>query len=125
MASEEAAAAKMVGDKYRSFIYDEGENSTEWRHGGPPSYDVVNKLFEEGRTKVLYVDDGLQYIFFLIFLPPLIYLLLALQEWPKGSLEETVQNAIKSWEMELSHKTRLKDFKTINPDKFKLFVNGN
>ena len=48
-----------------------------------------------------------------------------LQEWPKGSLEETVQNAIKSWEMELSHKTRIQDFHTINPDKFKLIVNGN
>jgi hypothetical protein len=47
-----------------------------------------------------------------------------LQEWPKGSLEEVVQNAVKSWEMELSHKTRLQDFKTINPDKFKLIVNG-
>jgi hypothetical protein len=57
MASVEAAAAKMVGDKYRSFLYDEGEKSTEWRHGGPPSYDDINKLFEEGRTKV---DDGLQ-----------------------------------------------------------------
>ncbi|KAJ1377075.1 NTF2-like domain superfamily [Sesbania bispinosa] len=45
-------------------------------------------------------------------------------EWPEGSLEETVQNAIKSWEMELSHKIRLQDFKTINPEKFKLFVNG-
>ncbi|KAH6837300.1 pathogenesis-related family protein [Perilla frutescens var. hirtella] len=45
-------------------------------------------------------------------------------EWPKGSLEEVVQNAIKSWEMELSHKTRIQDFKTINPDKFKLIVNG-
>jgi len=44
--------------------------------------------------------------------------------WPEGSLEETVQNAIKSWEMELSHKTRVQDFKTINPEKFKLFVNG-
>ncbi|KAK7272589.1 hypothetical protein RJT34_29286 [Clitoria ternatea] len=82
-------------DKYRSFLHDEGEN-IEWRHGGPPTYDEVNKLFEEGRTK----------------------------EWPEGSLEETVQNAIKSWEMELSHKTCLQDFKTINPEKFKLFVNG-
>ncbi|XP_044473199.1 pathogen-related protein-like [Mangifera indica] len=45
------------------------------------------------------------------------------EEWPKGSLEELVQNAIKSWEMELSHKTRLQDFKTINPEKFKLSVN--
>ncbi|KAL2245493.1 UNVERIFIED_CONTAM: Pathogen-related protein [Sesamum indicum] len=45
-------------------------------------------------------------------------------EWAKGSLEEVVQNAIKSWEMELSHKTRIQDFRTINPDKFKLIVNG-
>ena len=47
-----------------------------------------------------------------------------LQEWPKGSLEEAVQNAVKLWEMELSHKTRLQDFKTINPEKFMLSVNG-
>ncbi|XP_042030114.1 pathogen-related protein [Salvia splendens] len=86
---------KEAGDKYRSFLHDEAKN-IEWRHGGPPIYDAVNKLFEEGRTK----------------------------EWPKGSLEEVVQNAIKSWEMEFSHKTNIKDFKTINPDKFKLIVNG-
>ena len=49
---------------------------------------------------------------------------MVLQEWPKGSLEEIVQNAIKSWEMELSHKTRIQDFRTINPEKFKLIVNG-
>lgn len=46
------------------------------------------------------------------------------QVWAEGSLEETVQNAIKTWEMELSHKTRLQDFQTINPHKFKLIVNG-
>jgi len=92
----EEALVKKAGDKYRSFLHDEAENITQWRHGGPPMYDSVNQLFEEGRTK----------------------------EWPKGSLEEVVQNAIKSWEMELSHKTRLQDFKTINPDKFKLIVNG-
>ncbi|CAJ2659622.1 unnamed protein product [Trifolium pratense] len=83
-------------DKYRSILQDEAEN-IQWRHGGPPTYDLVNQLFEEGRTK----------------------------EWPEGSLEETVQNAIKSWEMELSHKIRLQDFKTIVPEKFKLFVNDN
>ncbi|KAB1216470.1 Pathogen-related protein [Morella rubra] len=95
MATEEDAVPKVVGDRYRSFLHDEADK-TEWRHGGPPTYDDVNKLFEEGRIK----------------------------EWPKGSLEEIVQNSIKTWEMELSHKTRLKDFKTINPEKFKLFVNG-
>ncbi|KAF7822621.1 pathogen-related protein [Senna tora] len=92
MASQEVVAA----DKYRSFLYDEESQKTMWRHGSPPTYDDVNQLFEQGRTKV----------------------------WEEGSLEETVQNAIKSWEMELSHKIRLQDFKTLNPEKFKLFVNG-
>ncbi|XP_027356284.1 pathogen-related protein-like isoform X2 [Abrus precatorius] len=95
MANEVVVSGKVPRDKYRSYLYDEAD-TIQWRHGGPPIYDDVNKLFEDGRTK----------------------------EWPKGSLEETVQNAIKSWEMELSHKTRLQDFKTINPEKFKLFVNG-
>jgi hypothetical protein len=83
-------------DKYRSFLHHDAVEGTQWRHGSPPTYEAVNLLFEQGRT----------------------------MEWPKGSLEETVQNAIKSWEMEVSHKTRLRDFKTINPDKFKLIVNG-
>ncbi|XP_056167643.1 pathogen-related protein-like [Syzygium oleosum] len=82
---------KVAADKYRSMLNEETEN-TQWRHGGPPIFYAVNKLFEEGRTK----------------------------EWPQGSIEEAVQNAVKSWEMELSHKTRLQDFKTIksNPSIF-------
>ncbi|KAL5132541.1 Pathogen-related protein [Glycine soja] len=60
----------MAKDKYRSFLHDEPDN-IQWRHGGPPTYEAVNKLFEERRT----------------------------EEWPEGSLEEIVQNAIKSWEI--------------------------
>ncbi|XP_012848957.1 PREDICTED: pathogen-related protein isoform X1 [Erythranthe guttata] len=85
-----------AADKYRSFLHGDEEQNTQWRHGAPPTYHSVNRLFEQGRTK----------------------------EWAKGSLEEVVQNAIKSWEMELSHKTRIQDFKTISPDKFKLIVNA-
>ncbi|KAI3852662.1 hypothetical protein MKX03_023854 [Papaver bracteatum] len=84
------------GDKYRSNMYGDEHKDVHWRHGAPPIYDLVNELFQQGQTNV----------------------------WPEGSLDETVQNAIKTWEMELSHKTRLQDFKTINPEKFKLFVNG-
>lgn len=51
MATEEATLLKTMGDKYRSFLYDEADD-IEWRHGGPPTYDDVNKLFEDGRTKV-------------------------------------------------------------------------
>ncbi|XP_043694513.1 pathogen-related protein-like [Telopea speciosissima] len=84
------------GDKYRSHIHGEGEKNTKWRYGAPPNYDVVNKLFEEDRTK----------------------------EWPIGSLEETVQNLVKSFEMELFHKVSLDDWKTVNLDKFTLSING-
>lgn len=46
------------------------------------------------------------------------------QVWPKGSLEEVVQNLVKTWEMELSHKTEVSDFKTIDHEKFTIAVNG-
>ena len=39
-------------EKYRSFLDGEGEKNTRWRFGEPPNYDAVNKLFEEGKTKV-------------------------------------------------------------------------
>ncbi|KAH9723134.1 Pathogenesis-related family protein [Citrus sinensis] len=86
---------EVAGDKYRSILNDEAK-SMQWRHSGPLIFDKVNKLFEEGRTK----------------------------EWPGGSIEETIHNVVRSWEMELSHKTSLNDFKTTNPEKFKLIVNG-
>ncbi|KAK6139014.1 hypothetical protein DH2020_027237 [Rehmannia glutinosa] len=98
MATEEVES----GVKIASEISTQGlscmmKHKHEWRHGGPPTHDGVNQLFEQGEPK---------------------------HEWAKGSLEEVVQNAIKSWEMELSQKTRIQDFRTINPDKFKLIVNA-
>ncbi|CAK9324355.1 unnamed protein product [Citrullus colocynthis] len=86
---------KTLPDKFRSSLHLE-HPSVQWRYGKPPTYESANKLFEEGRTK----------------------------EWPKGSLEETVQNVVKSWQMEMNNKARLQDFDTINHDKFKFFVNG-
>eukprot|EP00249_Psilotum_nudum_P018541 c26857_g1_i1 orf=178-984(-) len=84
-------------DPYRSHMYGEAEKDTQWRHGAPPQYDMVNKLFELQRRKV----------------------------WEPGSLEGIVQNLVKTWEMELSHKTCLKDFKTLRPETFRFYVNGN
>lgn len=125
MASKEAAA-----DKYRSFLNDEDAHKTLWRHGGPPSYHHVNQLFEQGRTQVnsptcmpflISYPLSLEIVCYSWFEFSYAYL----QVWPEGSLEDTVQNAVKSWEMELSNKTRLQDFKTINPEKFNLCVNGS
>ncbi|XP_022026257.1 pathogen-related protein [Helianthus annuus] len=83
-------------DKYRCFMSGEGEKNTTWRYGKPPTYEVVNKLFEEGRTT----------------------------PWPAGSLEEQVQNLVKTWEMELFHKINPKDRKTTDVTKLEIIVNG-
>lgn len=85
-----------VSDPYRSHLAGEGEAHTAWRHGSAPTYEHVNALFEKGRT----------------------------QAWPKDSQEEVVQNLVKTWEMELSHKTQVSDFKTIDQHKFRISVNG-
>ncbi|KAF6141822.1 hypothetical protein GIB67_005061 [Kingdonia uniflora] len=85
MASFDGSESTVKSDKYRSHIYGEGEKNTVWRFGGPPNYDVVNKLFEEGRTQV----------------------------WEEGSPEEKVQRLLKTWEMEIFHKVRLEDFKPL------------
>lgn len=83
-------------DKYRSYLQGEGEKTTTWRYGAPPNYDVVNKLFEEGRTKI----------------------------WPAGSVEEKVQNLVKTWEMEMFHKTCFEDYKTVDPNNYTFSLNG-
>lgn len=47
------------------------------------------------------------------------------QIWPPGSLEEQVQNLVKTWEMEIFHKTNPKDYKTLDPDDYTFSLNGN
>ncbi|GLT32185.1 hypothetical protein SLA2020_068710 [Shorea laevis] len=90
------ASSSVEGDKCRSFLHGEEEKNTKWRYGAPPNYDVVNKLFEEGRTKI----------------------------WPPGSLEEKVQNLVKTWEMKMFHKTCFDDYKTVDPTNYTKSVNG-
>ncbi|KAH9305544.1 hypothetical protein KI387_009948 [Taxus chinensis] len=82
-------------DPYHGKMHGESDKNTVWRHSAP-FYTEVNALFVNTRTKV----------------------------WGEGSLEETVQNLVKTWEMELSHKTRVDDFKTTIPNNFSLKVNG-
>ncbi|KAK4722153.1 hypothetical protein R3W88_012386 [Solanum pinnatisectum] len=83
------------GAKYRDYLSDEELKNTKWRNG-PPSYDVVDKLFEQERTHV----------------------------WAEGSVEDKVQRLLKTWEMELVHKIDPNDMKSVDPTKFKKSVNG-
>ncbi|KAK9199480.1 hypothetical protein WN944_014671 [Citrus x changshan-huyou] len=52
MKAGEMASPSFNGGKYRSYLHGEEEKNTKWRFGSTPNYDVVDKLFEEGRTKV-------------------------------------------------------------------------
>eukprot|EP00252_Welwitschia_mirabilis_P025127 TRINITY_DN772_c0_g1_i1.p1 TRINITY_DN772_c0_g1~~TRINITY_DN772_c0_g1_i1.p1 ORF type:complete len:235 (-),score=17.90 TRINITY_DN772_c0_g1_i1:773-1477(-) len=98
MASVAAASDSQTKncDPYRYYMSEDTEKETLWRHGEAPSYDAVNELFQAERTKV----------------------------WEKGSVEETIQNLVKTWEMELSHKVRFQDMKTLDPERFSVSVNG-
>lgn len=47
-----AGATKV--EKYRYFLDAENVKDVQWRFGTPPNYDVVDKLFQEGQTKVIF-----------------------------------------------------------------------
>ena len=49
----------------------------------------------------------------------------AWQIWPAGSLEEKVQNLVKTWEMEIFHKTNPNEYKSLDPKKYTFSLNGN
>ncbi|KAH0681336.1 hypothetical protein KY284_022421 [Solanum tuberosum] len=83
------------GNKFRDYLSDEELKNTKWRNG-PPSYDVVDKLFEQERTNV----------------------------WAEGSVEEKVQRLLKTWEMEIVHKADPNELKTMDPNKFTISING-
>ena len=58
------------------------DSGIQWRNG-PPNYDVVNRKYMKERSK----------------------------DHKDGSLEKIVENLVKSWEMESTHKTRKEVFK--------------
>ena len=88
---------KFVRD-YNFVLPDRGDlddPTIEWREG-KPDYRRVNLLYFQGKSK----------------------------NHKRASLEMTVENLVKSWEMELSHKPNLKDWLTVEPDTFSAQVNG-
>lgn len=77
------AALVVEGDKYRSLLHAEEEKNTKWRFGTLPSYTTVNKLFEEGRTKVssiVFLVEFYIYLLILHFVKTFTYKYLSLNE---------------------------------------------
>lgn len=90
------ASSSVKEDRYRTYLRGDDEKNTKWIYGAPPNYDVVNKLFEDGKTK----------------------------EWPPGSVEEEVQTLVKNWEMEMFHKLDMQDYRSVDPMKYTFSLNG-
>ena len=72
------------------------ESDTKWRFGGPPDYSLTNLYYLKQRSK----------------------------EHPEDSLEKIVENLVKTWEMERSHKLDYTQHKSVDQEKFKISANG-
>lgn len=69
---------------------------TKWRFGGPPDYTLANLAFFKGRSKM----------------------------HPEGSLELIVENLVKTWEMERSHKPDHTQHQPVDQERFVISANG-
>uniref|UniRef100_A0A7S3Z1D5 Pathogen-related protein n=1 Tax=Lotharella globosa TaxID=91324 RepID=A0A7S3Z1D5_9EUKA len=72
------------------------DTKTKWRFGGPPDYSLTNYLYLQQRTKV----------------------------HKEGSLEQVVENLVKTWEMERSHKLDYTEHKSVDQKNFRISANG-
>jgi len=68
----------------------------KWRFGGAPDYSLSNLYYLKERSK----------------------------QHAEGSLEQIVENLVKTWEMERSHKTDPKQHMTVDQEKFRISANG-
>eukprot|EP00929_Paragymnodinium_shiwhaense_P044399 TRINITY_DN2278_c0_g1_i6.p1 TRINITY_DN2278_c0_g1~~TRINITY_DN2278_c0_g1_i6.p1 ORF type:complete len:288 (-),score=58.52 TRINITY_DN2278_c0_g1_i6:353-1108(-) len=85
-----------TGQKFGEIVRDyKPKPGVEWRFGRP-NYARVNKTYFENRSK----------------------------KHKKDSLEAVVQKVVKNWEVDSHHLANIKDWKTMNVDKFTISVNG-
>ena len=68
----------------------------DWRFGGKPDYSLVNLQYLKERSKI----------------------------HPEGSLELVVENLVKTWEMERSHKLGASSHQSVDVETFKISANG-
>ena len=69
---------------------------TQWRFGGPPDYSLTNLQYLKERSTI----------------------------HPDGSLEQIVENLVKTWEMERSHKLEAASHQSVDTANFKISANG-
>jgi len=72
------------------------EPGIKWRFGAPPDYSLANLHYLKGKT----------------------------MDHADGSLEQVVENLVKTWEFERSHKLDCTQHKSVSQDKFLIGANG-
>lgn len=73
----------------------DGED-TKWRFGGAPDYSLTNLFYLKERSKI----------------------------HPEDSLEKVVENLVKTWEMERSHKLDPNQHQSVDTENFRISANG-
>jgi len=72
------------------------DQTYKWRFGGPPDYTLANVFYLRGRT----------------------------MNHHEGSLEQVVEDVVKTWEFERSHKLDVNEHKSTDGANFKIGANG-
>ncbi|KAK5088007.1 hypothetical protein LTS08_004931 [Lithohypha guttulata] len=72
------------------------KDEATWRHGSPPDYSGTRKIWAETKRS----------------------------NHAPGSLESMVENLVKNWEIEASHKMKLSDWRTIDANNYTFSING-
>ncbi len=85
----------------------------QWRHG-KPEYTVGNHAFLKGKTQAHKRSEG-----YSVKTSDVTTLRLSAE-----SLERTVENLVKTWEMEASHKPKLEQWTTVVPSEYKVEANS-
>jgi hypothetical protein len=103
LTKEELDEVKVELEKIKAeFGWKEPERSfmdapdTKWRFGDVPDYSLTNLQFLKGRSKI----------------------------HPDGSLEQVVENLVKTWEMERSHKLDATSHQSVDLENFRISANG-
>ena len=86
---------EMYGLKEPDRAFMDDEN-IKWRFGGKPDYSLTNLKFLKERSRI----------------------------HPEGSLELIVENLVKTWEMERSHKLDAKQHQSVDIENFRISANG-
>lgn len=72
------------------------KDKAKWRYGGPPDYTVTRQMWAKEKRSNHKAD----------------------------SLETLVENLVKNWEVEASHKMDVSEWRTVDPEKYTFAING-